>query len=116
MFTLKRRNRFNKPQEFRRVFSYGKKKYLHGLTLIVSKNGMLVPRIGFAISKKQIKSAVERNRFKRIAKERFRLVQKELQGLDFIVLVNKTCQDLNNAVLSQYFQQLFIASAKLFDF
>lgn len=112
MFTLKRRNRLNKPEDFRRIFSYGKKKHIDGLTLHVCKNATSTPRIGFAISKKQVKNAVERNRLKRIAKETFRLIQKDLQGLDFILLVNKSCLNHNNALLSQYFQQLFIASAK----
>lgn len=114
MFTFNPWNRLKNAEDFRRVFSYGKKKYLNGLTVIVCKNANNAPRIGFAISKKQIKHAVDRNRLKRIAKERFRVQQKDLQGLDFIVLVNKTCQNVNNTLLNQYFQQLFIGSAQLF--
>lgn len=116
MFTLRRENRLKTSEDFRRVFGYGKKKHKDGITIIICKNSTTTPRIGFAISKKQVKKAVDRNLIKRLAKETFRLQKKELQGLDLIVLVNKTCQNVSNKQIILHFQELFIASVRHFGF
>jgi ribonuclease P protein component len=107
MRSFKRQNKLNKASDFKRVFSRGKKKFHKGITLIVCPNEDFYARLGFAISKKQIRTAVARNRFKRIAKEEFRSVKDRLEGFDFIVLVNKTCLDYNKATIHQYFHRLF---------
>lgn len=46
-------------------------------------------RIGFVIGKKHVKLAVNRNRYKRMFRESFRLQQHQLPAVDIIVLAIK---------------------------
>jgi ribonuclease P protein component len=48
-------------------------------------NSLDYPRIGLAISKKNIKFSHQRNYIKRLIRESFRLRQNELPKMDFIV-------------------------------
>lgn len=50
------------------------------------RNELEWPRIGFAISKKQVARATARNRIKRLLRESFRLKQQELPSVDLVVL------------------------------
>jgi ribonuclease P protein component len=43
-------------------------------------------RLGLVVSKKHLKRAVDRNRFKRVVRESFRHHQEQLKGLDIVVL------------------------------
>jgi len=44
-------------------------------------------RLGLAVPKRQIKTAIARNRIKRLIRESFRYNQTRLAGLDIVVLV-----------------------------
>ena len=46
-------------------------------------------RLGLVVAKKNLKRAVDRNRFKRLVRQRFRLMQHELNGLDIVVLARR---------------------------
>ncbi len=60
-----------------------------------------LPRLGLAISKKNIKRAVDRNLIKRIIRESFRLHQQELKGLDIVVMSRATTNTQNSKRLHQ---------------
>lgn len=115
MLKYTRRHRLLNAEDFRRVFSLGKRKYLKGITVLACSNTQELPRLGFAVSKKQVKRAVQRNKIKRIAKEAFRNQQTQLAGVDYIVLVNKTCLNHNKTELYQYFQRVLGYASELFD-
>ena len=57
------------------------------------------PRLGLAISKKELKRAVDRNRIKRLTRESFRLNQHELANADFIVMTRKKAGEVSNEEL-----------------
>jgi ribonuclease P protein component len=65
------------------------------------------PRIGFAIAKKIIRKAHERNRVKRIARESFRLFQHEIRSMDFVVMVKKEVITLSNNELAKVLKELW---------
>ena len=47
------------------------------------------PRLGLAVSKKVLDRAVDRNTYKRIAREVFRLNQTKLATMDFVVMAKQ---------------------------
>jgi ribonuclease P protein component len=73
-------------------------------------------RIGLIISKKNIGIAVNRNRYRRIIKESFRLNQAKLSHLDIVVIGRKVSPNPSNvelrACLDQYWQKLADAVTK----
>ena len=71
------------------------------LLLLATPNGRDYPRLGLAISKRNIKTAVGRNRIKRLVREGFRHNLTQLAGLDIVVLSRRNTYDTSNAALQQ---------------
>lgn len=80
-------NRLKRPEEFKQVFSSKRRSSDHYFLFLAKSNDFNWPRLGLAVPKKHIHSAVERNRLKRIIRESFRLKQKKLKGNDIVVVV-----------------------------
>ena len=57
------------------------------MTILVAKNPGACPRLGFAIARKQVKKAIERNALKRLFRESFRKNQHRLPARDMVVMV-----------------------------
>ncbi|MGY2464357.1 ribonuclease P protein component [Vreelandella sulfidaeris] len=57
------------------------------------------PRLGLIVSKKNVKRAVDRNRFKRLVRESVRLRQDHLPSVDIVVLAKRGVQDIDNDTL-----------------
>ena len=81
-----RRVRLLKPEEFKRVFSNACKLGGKNLTILARRNDLGHPRLGLAISRKHVKTAVGRNLIKRQIRESFRLHQDIIGSFDVIVL------------------------------
>jgi ribonuclease P protein component len=78
-------------------------------TALARANQRPYPRLGLVISKRCAKSAVQRNRLKRLIRESFRHVQENLAGLDIIVIgkqaaVEKTNQELFTLLNRQWME------------
>ena len=86
---FKSSNRLKRPEEFKRVFASNQKVVDKTFLFLAKKNDLNRPRLGLAVPKKHIQSAVERNRLKRIIRESFRLKQKLLTGKDIVVVVRE---------------------------
>ena len=56
------------------------------MTLLAVPNRLQYPRLGLAISRKVARTAVARNRIKRVSRESFRHWQTRLGPLDIVVL------------------------------
>lgn len=54
------------------------------------------PRLGLIFSKKNVRRAVDRNRFKRIARESIRLRQHKLPSVDIVLLARRGLVELDN--------------------
>ncbi len=85
--------RLLKPAEFKRVFDGATKATTRYLTLLARPNNLGYPRLGMAISRKNVRSAVKRNQIKRQVRESFRHHQGELGGIDIVVMARGGISD-----------------------
>lgn len=68
-------------------------------------------RMGFVVSKKVNKSAVKRNRIKRLIRETFR-TQKYLKSADYVVMAKPGVTKLKNAHITASLNQLWQQTEK----
>jgi len=102
--------RLLKPEDFKRVFTKACKLGGKHLTILARKNDLGHPRLGLAISRKHVKTAVGRNLIKRQVRESFRLHQAIIGDFDVIVLGKPGVDRLNKqelrVLLDKYWQEL----------
>ena len=65
---------------------------------------LLNSRLGIVVAKKKVRRAHERNRVKRLARESFRLHQRQLNDLDIVVMPKVGVDTVSNAELHQQLQ------------
>ncbi len=95
------------PEHYKKVFQQAHSAGFPHFTIIARENALTHPRLGLAVPKKQIKTAVGRNRFKRLARESFRNKQHQLPNKDFVVIAKKSAQDLSNEEMFKLFEKLW---------
>jgi ribonuclease P protein component len=83
--------------DFQRVFKGAARSGDKYLTVLWRGNDLQTARIGFAISKKRIASAVRRNRVRRIARESFRHHRNEIGNVDIVIMAQPAAQRASNA-------------------
>jgi len=64
--------------------------------ILATSNHRQHPRLGLAITKKKIRTAIARNRLKRIIRESFRHHKECLKGMDIVVLCQSRAATVNN--------------------
>lgn len=99
--TFPRELRLLTPANFSHVFQESQRAGSPYITLLGRSNTLGHPRLGFAIAKKQIKHAHERNRIKHLTREYFRLHQHELPDMDFVVMARKAAVELTNKQITE---------------
>ena len=84
-FTLPKSRRLKTPAQFQAA--YGRKRSAADGCLIVyaCEHDFPGPRLGVSVSKK-VGNAVNRNRYKRLFREAFRLVQHQLPNADYVMI------------------------------
>jgi len=84
-----RRLRLTRAFEFQQVFKKNTRCADACITILVGNETGEYPRLGFAIARKQIPTAVKRNRLKRLFRESFRKAQHRLPARDLVIMVRR---------------------------
>jgi len=98
-----RSNRFAKQdrllssKEFSNVFSQPIKSADAQYTVLAKANHLSRPRLGVIVSKKNVPTAVQRNRLKRIIRESFRTHKHVIKAFDVVVI----CKQRSSATVNQ---------------
>jgi len=103
-----RKHRLLLPSDYKFVFNQPIRSSDKLLTILAKPNPETVnPRLGLAIAKKSVKTAVQRNRIKRLAREFFRLNQHKISCADYVLLVRPGIDKLSNQVITQSLSKQF---------
>lgn len=92
------------------MFSSAKRSGDEYFSVLGQNNAQPFARLGLAIARKHTKTAVARNRVKRLIRESFRQHQAELSGLDIVVLLRRNIAKTTN---QDMFQRLDILWQKI---
>ena len=84
-----RRSRLTRAFEFQQVFKNNFRCADSGITILVGRKTGDIPRLGFAVARKQIPTAVKRNQLKRLFRESFRKTQHRLPARDLVIMVRR---------------------------
>ena len=103
MASYPRTCRLTRPSEFQRVFERGlhRRVQVQGLFARVRESSSSQARLGFALSKRSLKHAVDRNRVKRLTRDSFRLHRGQLPAVDIVIITQSEVAQLNNAAILQ---------------
>lgn len=108
LFSFKSSHRVRQKKEYDRVFQARRRLFGHHFLLYYCKNTLQYPRIGVIVSKKNVRHAVDRNQLKRVARESFRLMQRDLPKVDIVILAKKTAGNANKKELHQCIHRLLV--------
>ena len=86
-FSFPRERRLVLARDFQRVYRSGGRARGASLVVVACENGLPVSRLGLSVGRTIWKSAVKRNRIRRVFREAFRLSYPELpSGVDLILI------------------------------
>ena len=95
-----RQLRLTRAAEYRQIFNNNKRISDDSITILVGNKSGAFPRLGFAIARKQIAKAVDRNCLKRIFRESFRKNQHRLPARDIVIMVRRSIINIDAAELN----------------
>ncbi len=105
--TFPKRLRLLDKAEYDAVFAEALKAGDQHFLLLARTNDKGHPRLGLAISKRQVRLAVQRNRLKRLVRESFRVRQHVLPGADVVVLARNGAVGTSSEELSAALDRLW---------
>jgi ribonuclease P protein component len=100
-------NRIVDKKDYARTFSEAERIAAKYLVLLYCSNSLPQSRLGLAISKKHLATAVERNRVKRRIREFFRLHQTQYSGLDIVFISRPAIVEADNGMLIRCLEELW---------
>lgn len=95
------------PSDYKFVFNRSIRSSDKLLTILARNNTQQHPRLGLAIAKKSVKTAVHRNRIKRLCREFFRLNQEKIACADYVILVRNGIDKMDNTRITQSLSKQF---------
>jgi ribonuclease P protein component len=84
--SFSRRQRLLEKRHFDAVFKTGRRSADRFFTVLYDSTDFGYARLGLALAKKKVPLATRRNRLKRLIRESFRQVHRDLAGLDIVIL------------------------------
>ena len=87
--SFSRRLRLTRADEYRQVFKDNTRRSDSCMTILVGRCQGECPRLGFAIARKQVPKAVQRNALKRLFRESFRRNRTRLPSRDMVIMVKR---------------------------
>lgn len=78
-----------RSKDFRSFFKNSKKIFTPIVTFYIKPNQLNLARLGIVVKKSFVKTAVKRNRIKRLIREHYRLNIIRLLGYDLVIFINK---------------------------
>ena len=102
------RSRLLTKEDYSNVFNHSEKKASNRYALLLAfpHSGPHHSRLGLIVAKKNVRSAVDRNRVKRLVREHFRR-HPQTQTKDTIFMARKGIADLSNSEIRYHLQQLW---------
>lgn len=94
------------PAHFENVFNNATPAVSPHITALARKNNTGKARIGITIAKKRVKTAVERNRIKRVIRENFRQ-QHQLPNIDIVIVAKSGVDKLTNSDINKALNKLW---------
>lgn len=94
------------PAHFENVFKNATPAVSPHITALARINNVNTARIGITIAKKRVKTAVERNRIKRIIRENFRQ-QHQLPNIDIVIVAKSGVDKLTNNDINKALNKLW---------
>ena len=96
------------PAAFREVFDAPERKiHQSHLMAFVRTNTHDKPRVGMAITKRKVPTAVARNLIKRQIREQFRSKAFKIENKDIVFLVKKSIKDIDKKELKNQINNIF---------
>jgi ribonuclease P protein component len=106
-FSFPRNQRLVTKAEYKSIFSESQKASQRYLLALYRPNHKTTARLGVIVGKRIAKSAVARNKIKRVVRESFRNTQAGLAGLDIIVIARQQCNSLDKIQLREGIEKLW---------
>ncbi len=105
---FRREQRLLLPADYKYVFNQPTRSSDKLLTILAKVNcEQTQARLGLAVAKKSVKTAVHRNRIKRLVREFFRLNQSKIACADYVLLVRPGIDKMDNEVIRQSLAKQF---------
>ena len=87
--------KIRKSSEYEEIFNKSKRLRSRHFDILYVQNSLGYCRAGIVVSKKNVRTAVKRNRIKRVVREVFRNNKSLFDSMDVVFLAKKGCEDLN---------------------
>jgi ribonuclease P protein component len=102
-----RNQRLVTKAEYKSIFGQSDKASQRYLLALYKPNTKDSARLGVIVGKRVANSAVVRNQIKRVVRESFRANQKQLIGLDIVVIARQQCDSLDKVQLREGIEKLW---------